>query len=160
VAGSFEEMERDVRIRGETISLGQLLKLEGMIESGAAAKAFLSTEPVWVNGEREARRGRKLHVDDIVQVDELKLRLTSEDLDIRRPELRGVRRLGVVRCRKDDRGYGRITADDGEVLFVHPSDIEADGYRALEEGQRLSFVWNGGIQDHGRHQATAVRAES
>ena len=81
-------MKRDVRIRAETITLGQLLKLEGMIESGAEVKAFLSTVPVWVNGEREARRGRKLHVDDIVQVDELELRLTSEALDIRRPSSR------------------------------------------------------------------------
>jgi ribosome-associated protein len=77
-------MTRDVRIRGETINLGQLLKLEGIIESGAEVKAFLSTVPVWVNGEREARRGRKLHVGDTVQVDELELHLTSEDLDIRR----------------------------------------------------------------------------
>jgi ribosome-associated protein len=80
---SLQEMKRDVRIRGETISLGQLLKLEGMIDAGGEAKAFLSTVPVWVNGEREARRGRKLHVEDIVQVDELELRLTSEDLDVR-----------------------------------------------------------------------------
>jgi ribosome-associated protein YbcJ (S4-like RNA binding protein) len=42
-----------------------------------------------VNGEREARRGGKLHVDDIARVDELELRVTSEDLDTRRPELRG-----------------------------------------------------------------------
>ncbi len=89
-----------------------------MIESGAEVEAFLSTVPVWVNGEREARRGRKLHVDDIVQVDELELRLTSEDLNNRQPKLRGVRRLGVVRWYKDDKGYGRITADDGEVLVV------------------------------------------
>lgn len=159
MAASFEEMKRDVRIRGETISLGQLLKLKGIIDTGAEVKTFLSTVPVWVNGDRETRRGRKLHIDDIVQVDELELRLTSDGLDIRRPELRGVRRLGVVRWFKDDRGYGRITADDGEVLFVHFSDIEADGYRSLKEGQRVSFVWNGGIHDHGRHHATAVRTE-
>ena len=77
-AGSFDEMTRDVRIRGETITLGQLLKLEGMIGSGAEVKAFLSTVPVWVNGEQEARRGRKLHGDDIVRVGEQELRLTSE----------------------------------------------------------------------------------
>lgn len=71
-------MEREVRIRGETISLGQLLKLEGMIGSGAEAKAFLAAVPVSVNGEREARRGRKLHLDDLVQVDELELRLRAE----------------------------------------------------------------------------------
>ena len=70
-------MQRDVRIRGETINLGQLLKLEGVIGSGAEVKTFLSTQPVWVNGEPEARRGRKLHHDDVVRVGELELRVTS-----------------------------------------------------------------------------------
>ena len=83
----------------------------------------------------------------------------TEDLDIRRPELRGVRRSGTVRWFKDEKGYGRITADDREVLFVHFSGIVADGYRMLEAGQRVSFVWNGGIEDHGRHRAEDVRVE-
>jgi cold shock protein len=61
---------------------------------------------------------------------------------------------------EDDKGYGRITADDGEVLFVHFSSIVAEGYRSLEPGQRVSFVWNGGIQDHGRHRAEDVRLGS
>ncbi len=81
----------------------------------------------------------------------------TDSLDIRRPELRGVQRSGSVRWYKDDKGYGRITADDGEVLFVHFSSIVAEGYRSLETGQRVSFVWNGGIQDHGRHRAEDVR---
>ena len=81
----------------------------------------------------------------------------TEDLDIRRPDLLGLRRLGTVRWWKDDKGYGRITADDGEVLWVHFSGLAVDGYRALQEGQRVSFVWNGGIQDHGRHRADDVR---
>jgi cold shock protein len=83
----------------------------------------------------------------------------SRDLDIRRPDLEGVRRFGTVRWYKDDKGYGRITAEDGEVLFVHFSAIEMDGYRSLSEGQRVSFVWRGGIQDHGRHRAEEVRVE-
>jgi ribosome-associated protein len=70
-------MRRDVAIRGETINLGQLLKLEGVIGSGAEVKTFLSTESVWVNGEPEARRGRKLHQDDVVRVGELELRVIS-----------------------------------------------------------------------------------
>jgi len=45
------------------------------------------------------------------------------------------------------------------VLFVHFSGIVADGHRSLRESQRVSFVWNGGIQDHGRHTAEDVRAE-
>jgi ribosome-associated protein len=67
----------DVPIRGEMIRLGQLLKLAGVIESGAEVKAFLGSEPVWVNGEREARRGRQLHRGDVVRVGEHELRVAS-----------------------------------------------------------------------------------
>jgi ribosome-associated protein len=59
------------------IRLGQLLKLSGVIDSGAEVKAFLSTEPLWVNGEPEARRGRQLRLGDIVTVGERRLRVTS-----------------------------------------------------------------------------------
>jgi CspA family cold shock protein len=84
----------------------------------------------------------------------------DDALDIRRPELEGVRRSGTVRWFKDEKGYGRITADDGEVLFFHFAHIELEGYRALDAGQRVTFVWNGGIQDHGRHRAESVRPAS
>jgi CspA family cold shock protein len=77
-------------------------------------------------------------------------------LDIRRPDLRGVRRFGTVRWWKDEKGYGRITADDGEILFVHFSGVVGEGFRALEEGQRVSFVWDGLEADHGRHAAVDV----
>ena len=84
----------------------------------------------------------------------------DEDLDVRRPELLDVEREGTVRWFKAEKGYGRITANDGEVLFVHFSDILAEGYRALEEGQRVRFIWRGGIQAHGRHHAEDVRVVS
>lgn len=80
-----------------------------------------------------------------------------QDLDIRRPDLLGVRRAGSVRWWNDDKGYGRITADDGEVLWAHFSAIVGNGYRSLAEGDRVSFVWDGGIQDHGRHRAVEIR---
>jgi ribosome-associated protein len=70
-------MARDVRIRGETIRLGQLLKLAGVIGSGAEVKGFLAREPVSVNGEPEARRGRQLHPGDVVRVGNQELHLTS-----------------------------------------------------------------------------------
>jgi cold shock protein len=66
--------------------------------------------------------------------------MRNDHLDIRRPELKGVRRPGTVRWFKDEKGYGRLTADDGEVLFVHFSAMEAEGYRTLEPGQRVTFV--------------------
>jgi ribosome-associated protein len=70
-------MVREVPISGETIRLGQLLKLAGMFDSGAEVKVFLATEPVWVNGEREARRGRQLYSGDVVRVGERELRVIS-----------------------------------------------------------------------------------
>jgi ribosome-associated protein len=66
-----------VRIQGPAITLGQLLKLAGLIDSGAEAKAFLRTEQVSVNGEPEARRGKKLTLDDVVRVGEDELRVTG-----------------------------------------------------------------------------------
>jgi len=79
-------------------------------------------------------------------------------MDVRRPDLLGVHRTGTVRWYKPDKGYGRITADDGEVLFVHFSGIVGDGYRSLEPGQRVDFVWRGGFGAHRRHAAEDVRA--
>ncbi len=66
-------------IRGETITLGQLLKLVGAIDSGAEVKMFLATETVSVNGTRETRRGRKLQPGDVVRIGELELRVRSAD---------------------------------------------------------------------------------
>jgi len=74
-------VRRDIRIRGETITLGQLLKLAGVIDSGADAKTLLRTQPVTVNGDPETRRGKKLTVDDVVQVGELELHVTSANID-------------------------------------------------------------------------------
>ncbi len=59
-------MERDVPIREDVIRLGQLLKLAGMADSGADAKALLAEGLVAVNGERETRRGRQLRRGDVV----------------------------------------------------------------------------------------------
>lgn len=74
---------QDVSIRGSTIRLGQLLKLTGLIDTGAEVKAFLSAEQVWVNGEPEHRRGRQLGVGDVVRIGERELRLISAAPDDR-----------------------------------------------------------------------------
>ena len=61
-------MPREVAIRGETIRLGQLLKLAGVVGGGGELKRFLAETPVLVNGEPDARRGRQLHPGDVVAV--------------------------------------------------------------------------------------------
>jgi ribosome-associated protein len=68
---------REVPIRGQMIRLGQLLKLAAVIDSGAEVKAFLATEPVWVNGQTEARRGRQLYPGDVIRVGEHEMLVTS-----------------------------------------------------------------------------------
>lgn len=81
----------------------------------------------------------------------------SDDLAVRRPDLLDVVRTGAVRWFKTEKGYGRITADDGEVLFVHYAHVVGEGYRSLVEGQQVEFVWRGGTAAHGRHVAEDVR---
>lgn len=67
---------RDIPIRGDTIRLGQLLKLAGVVGTGGELKALLEREPVVVNGEPDARRGRQLHPGDVVVVGGEELRVT------------------------------------------------------------------------------------
>jgi ribosome-associated protein len=57
----------DVPIRDATIRLGQFLKLAGLIDSGADAKAAIADGLVIVNDAVELRRGRQLRPGDIVQ---------------------------------------------------------------------------------------------
>lgn len=59
---------KKVKIVGEYITLGQLLKLVSAISNGGQAKSFLASNDVLVNGERETRRGRKLRDGDVVSV--------------------------------------------------------------------------------------------
>lgn len=58
----------DVAITDDVIRLGQFLKLSGLIDSGAEAKAIIAEEEVTVNGELDTRRGRQLVVGDVVSV--------------------------------------------------------------------------------------------
>ena len=46
---------------------------------------------------------------------------------------------GTVKWFNADKGYGFIAVDGGRDVFVHFSAIQMDGYRSLEEGQRVEF---------------------
>jgi CspA family cold shock protein len=50
------------------------------------------------------------------------------------------RKKGTVKWFNNSKGYGFISVDDGEGdVFVHFRAIRGDGYRSLEEGQRVEF---------------------
>jgi CspA family cold shock protein len=46
---------------------------------------------------------------------------------------------GTVKFFNAEKGYGFISRDQGEDVFVHFSQIQGDGYKTLEDGQRVEF---------------------
>ena len=46
---------------------------------------------------------------------------------------------GTVKWFNNEKGYGFIAVDGGQDVFVHYSAIETDGYRSLDENQRVEF---------------------
>ena len=46
---------------------------------------------------------------------------------------------GTVKWFRNEKGYGFITGEDGQDVFVHFSAIEMEGYKTLEEGQKVTF---------------------
>lgn len=46
---------------------------------------------------------------------------------------------GTVKWFNADKGFGFICGDDGNDVFVHHTAIIGEGYRSLDEGQKVSF---------------------
>ncbi len=52
----------------------------------------------------------------------------------------GERQQGIVKWFNAEKGYGFISQEGGDDLFVHFSEIQGTGYRTLEEGARVEFT--------------------
>jgi cold shock protein len=61
---------------------------------------------------------------------------------------------GTVKWFNPDKGYGFISREDGDDVFVHFSAIQGDGYRNLDENQKVEFDVTQGPKGP---QATNVR---
>ena len=61
---------------------------------------------------------------------------------------------GKVKWFNADKGYGFISREDGDDLFVHYSEIQTDGYKTLDEEQRVQFDITTG--QNGKLQASNV----
>jgi CspA family cold shock protein len=46
---------------------------------------------------------------------------------------------GTVKWFNAEKGFGFITGEDGKDVFAHFSQIKTDGYKTLEEGQKVSY---------------------
>ncbi len=62
---------------------------------------------------------------------------------------------GTVKWFNPEKGYGFISREDGEDLFVHWSEIQMDGYKSLDEGMAVTFEVTTG--QNGKLQASNVR---
>ena len=58
----------EIEVRGEYITLGQLLKLIGIAGAGGDVRGYLAEHVVLVNEETEDRRGRKLRAGDTIRL--------------------------------------------------------------------------------------------
>ncbi len=50
------------------------------------------------------------------------------------------RKVGTVKWFNSTKGFGFITQESGEDVFVHFQAIKGDGYKTLEEGQKVEFT--------------------
>ncbi len=67
------------------------------------------------------------------------------------------RETGTVKWFHNEKGYGFISRENGEDLFVHYSAINGDGYRSLEEGEDVEFEITEG--DKGLQATDVTRVE-
>lgn len=69
-------------------------------------------------------------------------------------------KTGTVKWFNSTKGYGFITPEEGgRDLFVHYSDIQMDGYRALMQGQRVQYEFCDGAKGPHANQVTALDQE-
>ncbi len=69
---------KEITIRTDYITLGQLLKFANVVIEGGDAKAYLASTKILVNGEDENRRGKKLRDGDVVELPSLVLKINHE----------------------------------------------------------------------------------
>lgn len=69
------------------------------------------------------------------------------------------RQQGTVKWFNAEKGYGFITREDGDDLFVHYSEIQGNGYRSLDEGAAVEFEVTQGQKGLQASAVTLIQAE-
>jgi len=69
----------------------------------------------------------------------MKIRIRTKNVDIIIIYVGGVKMVGTVKWFNAEKGFGFIEREGGEDVFVHFSAIKTEGYKTLDEGQRVQF---------------------
>lgn len=67
------------------------------------------------------------------------------------------RKQGIVKWFNADKGYGFISQEQGDDLFVHYSEIQGAGYRKLEEGATVEFLVTQGKKGKQASEVTVIK---
>ncbi|WP_109125686.1 RNA-binding S4 domain-containing protein [Dyella sp. C11] len=71
--------ELEIELDREYVELNQLLKLVGLCDSGGAGKAIVASGIVYVDGEQELRKTCKIHVGQVVQLEDFVIHVRGLD---------------------------------------------------------------------------------
>ncbi len=74
-----------------------------------------------------------------------------------KPASKGKKETGSVKWFSASKGFGFITRDNGEDIFVHFRSIMGNGHRILREGQRVEFAVSEGTKGLQAEEVTAIK---
>ena len=71
----MQSIDFDLDDRHPHVELNQLLKLTGLCDSGGAGKAIVASGAVYVDGQQELRKTCKIHAGQVVEIDDIRIRV-------------------------------------------------------------------------------------
>jgi CspA family cold shock protein len=125
------------KLKGKVVSVDKRGKMVNIDSEAIPGFMDAMTMPYQVKPESQLDKlspGDAITADVVVQDEKAWL----ENIAVA-PETRTGKQTGIVKWFNDAKGYGFISRQNGEDVFVHYSAIQGNGFRSLKEGQQVQF---------------------